>query len=290
MNAPQHHPFGCPLTHQTLLLLTPKPNMHPFIDFCRLNLQRNQRTLNWLGIILPSSFVVKYVLCSLLIALPHIIKTTKCKQYISEYRVILHNEVTATENNAYKWLEPFREKWRTMGQIMDYYQSTLPRFMWQGRREWGEVGGWARKQLDEQTVKNICIMTYLFHILSQLWIPIHIVTPAATVQCFPSATWCQDVSQDRLGNFGDDKNRQEQVEHDRVGCRGLGVLLPQRRLYSGRLQSCLWRGKNTGGSPGRMSVLGLEIHQTQFCFAPLNPAVLQLGGRWGAAKLPVGAL
>ena len=47
-------------------------------------------------------------------------------------------------------------------------------------------------------------MTYLFHILSQLWILIHIVTPAASVQCLPSATRCQDVSEDGLGNFGDD--------------------------------------------------------------------------------------
>lgn len=32
----------------------------------------------------------------------------------------------------------------------------------------GGDGGGARKQLDEQTVENICMMTYLFHVLSQL--------------------------------------------------------------------------------------------------------------------------
>lgn len=148
--------------------------------------------------------------------------------------------------------------------------------MWQDKGERG--GGRARKQLDEQTVENICIMTYLLHILSQLWIPIHIVTPAAVVQCFPSAALCQDVSRDRLGNFGDDKKRQEQVEHDRVGCRSLGVLLPQRQAGTWQTAELLWRGKNTAGSPGRTSVLGLEPHQTWFCFTPLDPAVLQPGG------------
>ncbi len=163
-----------------------------------------------------------------------------------------------------------------MGQITDCYQSALPRFIWQGKG--GGEGDWARKQLDEQTVENICIMTYLFHILSQLWIPIHIVTPAASVQCLPSATRCQDVSEDGLGNFGDDKNRQEQVEHDRVGCRSLAVLLPQRRVAMWQTVELLWRGKNTGDSPGRTSVVGLEPHQTWFCFTPSDPAVLQPGG------------
>lgn len=157
--------------------------------------------------------------------------------------------------------------------------SVNPAQVYMARQE-GARGGWARKQLDEQTVKNICIMTYLFHILSQLWIPIHIVTPTASVQCFPSATRCQDVSQDMLGNFGDDKNRQEQVEHDRVGCRSLGVILPQRRLGMWQTAELLWRGKNTRGSPGRTSVLGLNTHQTQFCFTPLDPAALQPGGCW----------
>lgn len=86
-----------------------------------------------------------------------------------------------------------------------------------------------------------------------------------------------DVSEDGLGNFGDDKNRQEQVEHDRVGCRSLGVLLPQRQVGMWQTAELLWRGKNTGGSPGRTSVVELEPHQTWFCFTPLDPAVLQPG-------------
>lgn len=98
------------------------------------------------------------------------------------------------------------------------------------------------------------------------------MTPAASVQRFPSATRCQDVSQDRLGNFGDDGNRQEQVEHDRVGCRSLGVLLPQRQVE-------MWqrRGKNAGGSQGRVSAVGLDTHQTWFCFAHLDPAATDRG-------------
>lgn len=104
------------------------------------------------------------------------------------------------------------------------------------------------------------------------------MTPAASVQCLPSATRCQDVSQDGLGNFGDDENRQEQVEHDRVGCRSLGVLLPQRRVAMWQTAELLWRGKNTGDSPGRTSVVGLEPHQTWFCFTSSDPAALQPEG------------
>lgn len=71
----------------------------------------------------------------------------------------------------------------------------------------------------------------------------------------PICNPCQDVvSQDGLANFGDDKKRQEQVEHDRVGCRSLGVLLPQRRLAMWQSAELTGRGERGGGSPGRTPV------------------------------------
>lgn len=97
-----------------------------------------------------------------------------------------------------------------------------------------------------------------------------------------------------LGNFGDDENRQEQVEHDRVGCQSLGVLLPQRRAGMRQTAELPCRGeRKSRGSPGRMSVVGLEPHQAWFCFIPSDPAVLQPGGReerGGCSELSVGAL
>lgn len=106
-------------------------------------------------------------------------------------------------------------------------------------------------------------MTKFFHILSQQWIPIHIVTPAASVQWLPSATLCQDVSQDSLENFRDGFNRQQQVEHDSVGCWSLCVISLQHWI-----ERLTWgeKTKEQGSSPGKKDVVGLESHKTQFCF------------------------
>lgn len=91
-------------------------------------------------------------------------------------------------------------------------------------------------------------MTYLFHILSQLWIPIHIVTPAASVQCLPSATLCQDVSQDELRNFGDDKKPTGASRARQSG-------LPEPRCASPRAAG--WNAADCGAAMERKERPGL---------------------------------
>lgn len=104
--------------------------------------------------------------------------------------------------------------------------------------------------------------------------------PRCDTSCLgPVPPICNSVSgclrRTRWETLGTTKKRQEQVEHDRVGCRSLGVLLPQRQVGT-----LLRRGKNIGDSLGRTSVVGLEPHQTWFCFTPSDP-------RCVTAPLPV---
>lgn len=110
--------------------------------------------------------------------------------------------------------------------------------------------------------------------------------PHCDTSCLgPMPPICNSVSGCLRGRcwetLGTTENRQEQVEHDRVGCRSLGVLLPQRQVGTWRTAELLWRGKNTGDSPGRTSAVGLEPQQARFCFTPSDPAVLQPGGGEG---------
>lgn len=76
-------------------------------------------------------------------------------------------------------------------------------------------------------------------------------------------------------------SRQEQVEHDRVGCRRI---TPPAHTHTQR-QVGVERSEH--GSLERTSVVGLEAPQSWFCFTPSDPAELQLGG---GRALSVGAL
>lgn len=110
------------------------------------------------------------------------------------------------------------------------------------------------------------------------------MTPAASVQCLPSATRCQDVSGGRAGRlWGTTKNRQEQVEHDRVGCRSLGVLLPQRQVGMWQTAVPLWRGKNTegGGLPGENVCGGIRSPPDLVLLHTTRPCCVTAGGGGG---------
>lgn len=77
-------------------------------------------------------------------------------------------------------------------------------------------------------------------------------------------------------------SRQEQVEHDRVGCRATAYPPPHTQRQVGVERS-------EHGSLERTSVVGLEAPQSWFCFTPSDPAELQLRG-WGGRALSVSAL
>lgn len=123
----------------------------------------------------------------------------------------------------------------------------------------------ARKHLCEQTVKNICIMTYLFNILSQLWIPIHVVTPAAPVQCLPSATRCQDVSQEPAPKLW---GRQRATGASRA--RQSGLLSPSGRrqgVWQTVERNEHWGGPRRGVCSGIRAPTNLVLLQTPLSYS-----------------------
>lgn len=103
--------------------------------------------------------------------------------------------------------------------------------------------------------------------------------PHCDTSCFgPMPPICNSVSGCLRGRVGKLWGRQKTTGASRARQSGLPVLLPQRQVGMWQTAELLWRGKNTGDSPGRTSVVGLEPHQTWFCFTPSDPAVLQPGG------------
>jgi len=126
------------------------------------------------------------------------------------------------------------------------------------------------------------------------FIPTANSNPRCDTSCLgPTPPICNSVSgclPGRAGKlWGRQKSRQEQVEHDRVGCRSLGVPLPQRRVATWQTVELLWRGGEQRGLPGENVCAGIRAPTDQFYFTSSDPAVLQAEGG-GGGKLSVGAL
>lgn len=143
---------------------------------------------------------------------------------------------------------------------------------------WAKGNSWLNKP-----AKRIMIFVSYF-------IPTVNSNPRADTSCLgPTAPICNSVSgcltrtgSETLGMTK--KKRQEQIEHNREGCRSLAAL-PPPPAEGWNVADCgaaAVRREQWEASPGRTSVVGLEPHQTWFCFTPPNPAVLQSwwGGAW----------
>ena len=174
MNGPPHHPFRCPVAHQTWLLLTRRLNVHHFINLRRLNFNGIKGHFTDWGWFWLLSFVKSSVLFCTLILLPLIFRTRKCtkiqnKQLIGVIKLMKQQLQSSRVTRSTLWKMGHNG---THHGLLPVNPVRVYIARQGGARGTEHANSWMNKPGE-----NICIMTYLSHILFQLWIPINVVTP-----------------------------------------------------------------------------------------------------------------
>lgn len=213
-----------------------KAHCASFYRFLQIKLQRNQTQLTRNNLLCS----IWNILFCLLIVFPHIIKKQNALDSPSDekshFRMLCLNVlylnflwciIIILRVNCWSWNKIHNRFWVIrlrkrqlqclkltrptlwkMGHngINDVLSSVNPALVYMARRGKGEQVGLSKgSSWMNKLGKNICIMTYLLHILSQMWISIHVVTPAASVQCV-HLQLCVRMSQENgLGNFRDER-------------------------------------------------------------------------------------